>query len=110
MAEDEIIGWHHRLNGHEFEQALGDGEGQGSLVCFSPWSLKESDMIERLNNNNFLCVCVCLMCIQYTQYIHKQCNRYWRRKWQFTPTFLPGKVQWTEEPGGLQSMGLQSCS
>ena len=110
MTEDEIIGWHHRLNGHEFEQALGDGEGQGSLVCFSPWSLKESDMIERLNNNNFLCVGVCLMCIQYTQYIHKQCNRYWRRKWQFTPIFLPGKVQWTEEPGGLQSMGLQSCS
>ena len=38
---DEMVGWHHQLNGHEFEQALGDGEGQGSLVC--PWGHKESD-------------------------------------------------------------------
>ena len=45
-------GWHHRLNGHEFEQTLGDGEGQGSLVCCSPWGCKESGTIERLNNNN----------------------------------------------------------
>ena len=37
MTEDKMVGWHHRLNGHEFEQALGDGEGQGSLVCCSPW-------------------------------------------------------------------------
>ena len=46
-----MVGWHHRLDGHESEQTLGDGEGQGSLVCFSPWSLKESDMTEQLNNN-----------------------------------------------------------
>ena len=52
MTEDEMIGWHHRLNGHEFEQILGDGEGQGSLVCCSPWSYKESDKTELLNNNN----------------------------------------------------------
>ena len=45
-AEDEMVGWHHRLNGHEFEQALGDSEGQGSLVCGNPWSCKESDMTE----------------------------------------------------------------
>ena len=37
MSEDEMVGWHHQLNGHEFEQALGDGEGQGSLVCCTPW-------------------------------------------------------------------------
>ena len=37
MAEDEMVGWHHQLNGHEFEQAPGDNEGQGSLVCCSPW-------------------------------------------------------------------------
>ena len=37
MTEDEMVGWHHQLNGHEFEQTLGDGEGQGSLVCCSPW-------------------------------------------------------------------------
>ena len=41
-AEDEMVGWHHRLNGHEFEQTLGDSEGQGSLVCCSPWDPKES--------------------------------------------------------------------
>ena len=41
MTEDEMVGWHHRLNGHEFEQALGVGEGQGSPVCCSPWGHKE---------------------------------------------------------------------
>jgi len=49
-AEDEMVGWHHRLSGHEFEQTLGDSEGQGSLVCCSPWGCKELDMTERLNN------------------------------------------------------------
>ena len=49
-TEDEMVGWYHWLNGHEFEQTLGDGEGQGSLVCCSPWGLKESDMTARLNN------------------------------------------------------------
>ena len=52
--ENEMVGWHHRLNGHEFEQALGDGEGQGRLVCCSPWGRKELDMTERLNNNSDL--------------------------------------------------------
>ena len=47
-----MVGWHHQLNGHEFDQALGDGEGQGSLACCSPWGCKESDMAERPNNNN----------------------------------------------------------
>ena len=46
MTEDEMVGWHHRLNGNECEQALGDGDGQGSLVCCSPWGHKESDMTE----------------------------------------------------------------
>ena len=45
-------GWHHQLNGHESEQALGDSEGQGSLECCSPWGCKKLDMTERLNNNN----------------------------------------------------------
>ena len=48
MTEDEMVGWHRWLNGHEFEQALGDGEGQGSLVCYSPWGCKESDTTEWL--------------------------------------------------------------
>ena len=51
MAEDEMVGWHHRLNGNEFEQALGDGERQGSLASCSLWSHKESDMTEQLNSN-----------------------------------------------------------
>ena len=46
MTEDEMVGWHHQLNGHEFEQALGVGDGQGGLVCCSPWGHKESDMTE----------------------------------------------------------------
>ena len=50
-TEDEMVGWHHRLNGHEFEQTLGDGEGQRSLTCCSPWSHKESDKTYPLNND-----------------------------------------------------------
>ena len=51
MTEDEMIGWHHQLNGCESEKALGDGEGQGSLVCCSPRGRKELDTTDRLNNN-----------------------------------------------------------
>ena len=50
--EDEMVGWHHQLNGHEFEQALGNDEGQGSLACCSPWGHKESDTTEQLSNYN----------------------------------------------------------
>ena len=46
-----MVGWHHRLNGHELEQTPGDTEGQGSLACCSPWGGKEVDMTEWLNNN-----------------------------------------------------------
>ena len=48
-TEDKMVGWHHRLNGHEFEQTPGGGDGQGSMACCSPWGRKESDMTERLN-------------------------------------------------------------
>ena len=48
-AEDEMVGWHHQLSGHESEQSLGVGDGQGGLVCCSPWGLKESDTTEQLN-------------------------------------------------------------
>ena len=51
MTEDEMVEWHHWLSGHEFEQALEDSEGQGSLECCSPWGCKESDTTEWLNNN-----------------------------------------------------------
>ena len=53
MTEDEVVGWHHRLNGHELEQAPGDGEGQGSLACCSPWGHKESNTTEWLNNHKY---------------------------------------------------------
>ena len=49
MTEDEMVGWHHRFYGHEFEQAPGVGDGQGSLACCSPWGHKKLDMTERLN-------------------------------------------------------------
>ena len=50
-TEDEMVGWHHQLNRHEFEQTSGDGERQGRLACWRPWGSKESDMTEWLNNN-----------------------------------------------------------
>ena len=53
-TEDETVGWHHRLNGHAFEQALGDGERRGRLVRCSPWGHRESDTTEGLNNNTVL--------------------------------------------------------
>ena len=51
MTEDEMVGWHHPVNGREFEQSLGNGGGQGSLACCSTWGCKESDMTEQLKNN-----------------------------------------------------------
>ena len=49
MTEDEMVGWHHQLDGHKSEQAPGAGDGQGSLACCSPWGRTESDMTEQLN-------------------------------------------------------------
>ena len=51
MTEDKMVGWHHRLGGHEFEQAPGVGDGLGSLGCCGPRGHKESDTTERMNNN-----------------------------------------------------------
>ena len=53
MTEDKMAGWHHRLDGYEFEQALGVGERQGSLACCSPWGCKELNMTEQLNWTKF---------------------------------------------------------
>ena len=52
MTEDEMVRWHHLVNGHEFERTPGDSEGQGSLACCSPWGHKESDTTEPLNSYN----------------------------------------------------------
>ena len=60
-TEDELVfGWHHRLNGREFVQTPGDGEGQGSLEHCSPWGRKESDTTEQLNSNT-----ECLLCVRH---------------------------------------------
>ena len=64
-TEDEIVGWHHRLDEYEFEQASGDGEGQGNLAWCSSWGCKESDMTEWLKSSNFGetpkgCLCICV--------------------------------------------------
>ena len=58
-TEDEMVGWHHWLNGHEFEQASGVGDGQGSLACCSPWGRKESNMTKRLNWTEDLSAAYC---------------------------------------------------
>ena len=49
MIEDEMVGWHHQRNGHEFDLALGVDDGQGSLACCGPWGLKDLEMTEQLN-------------------------------------------------------------
>ena len=55
MTEDEMVGWHHQLNRHEFEQTLGDSEGQRSLVCCNSWGHEESDMTWQLNSSKVNC-------------------------------------------------------
>ena len=54
MTEDEMVGWHHRLDGHESERAVGVGDGLGSLACCSPWGHRESDATERLNQTELI--------------------------------------------------------
>ena len=85
-TEDEVAGWHHRLDGHEFEWTLGVGDGQEGLACCNSWGCKESDMIERLN---------------WTE------DHSGRRKWQPTPVFLLGESQgW----GSLVGCCLWGCT
>ena len=69
-TEDEMVGWYHRLNGHEFEQTPGDGEGQGSLACCSAWGHKESDMSEWLNNNHIINPSVCQASTCPSHFLH----------------------------------------
>ena len=64
MTEDERVGWHHRLDGHEFEETPGVGDGQDGLACCSPWGRKEWDMTERLNYIEY-CFIVSKQCVYY---------------------------------------------
>ena len=61
LTEDEMVGWHHWLNGHEFEQAPGVGDGQGRLACCAPWGRKESDTTERLDWTERACHAISLL-------------------------------------------------
>ena len=65
MTKDEMVGWRHWFNAHELGQTPGDGEGQGSLVCYSPWDCKEPDMTCRLNSNKN---CTELLSVPQTHY------------------------------------------
>ena len=65
MAEDVMVRWYHWLNGHEFEQTLGDGEGQRSLVCCSPWGLEELNTTWQVNKSNVLLFNLLYMFTEY---------------------------------------------
>ena len=72
MTEDDMVGWHHWLNRHEFKQALGVDDGQGSLVCCSPWGHKESDTTQQLNTNNksYMLPWQCLVRVWFTNLLY----------------------------------------
>ena len=132
-----MVGWHRRLNGHEFEQTLGDGEGEGSLACCSPWVAKSRARLSSCTATNaFLWMLFSPDTLMMLGNSKKrvggfpggvrgkepacQCRKHkrhgfspwvrkspWRRTWQPTLVFLPGKSPWTEEPGRLQAMRSQ---
>ena len=70
MTEDEMVGWHHRLDGREFESALGVGDGQGGLACCSAWSHKGSDMTEQLNRTELVVVIVYKSVNAWCKYVY----------------------------------------
>ena len=104
-----MVGWHDQLNGSEFEQVLGDGEGQGSLGCCSPWGRKESHMTERLNNNKDSTTRASL--VAQTVKNLPAMQETWVRSlgWKEPlekgmvthSSVLAWRIPWTEEPGGL---------
>ena len=103
-----MVGWYHQLNGHEFEQALGDGEGQGSLACCSPWGLKDSDMTEPLNSSFPGGSAVKnLPIMQETQVQSLGLEDPLGKEMATHSSIFAWENPWTEEPGGLESQGLQ---
>ena len=118
MTEDEMVGWHHQLNGHEFEQALGAGEGQGSLACCSPWGCKELDTTEGLNwtDTSIKLKKRASQVAVVVKNLTANAGDIWDMGlipgsgWSpggghATHSSIPAwKIPWTEEPGGLQSI------
>ena len=117
-TEDEMVGWHHQLNGHEFEPTPGDSKGQGSLMCCSTWGHKElwtlRDMTEWLINSKY--IYMASLVVQTVKNLSAMQETWVRSLSQEdllkkgTTTYfsiLAWKILWTEEPGGLQSVGLQ---
>ena len=122
-----MVRWHHQINGHEFEQPLGDGEGKGSLGCCSSWGLKELDITERLNNNilflNFRSSTMSDLPDTRASLVAQTLKRLpamreiWVRslgredplekEMATNSSTLAWKILWMENPGRLQSMASQ---
>ena len=113
MTEDEMVGWHHQLNGHDFEQASGLGDGQGGLVCCSPWGHKESDTTEKLNWTISFGGFPCGSVVKNPPAMEEMQVRSLSRKnpleeeMAILSSSLAWRIPWREEPGRLQSIGSQ---
>ena len=100
VTEDEMVGWHHRLNGHEFEQTPGDSGGQGGLACCSPWGCKESNTTEQMNSNICLKICSKVLQARLQQYMNWEIPdvqagfQRWARD-QITDTRWVGEKAWS---------------
>ena len=103
LPGDKMIRQHHRLNGHEFEQTLGDSEGQGSLACYSPQGHKELDMTElrtaQMVKNLPAMLQTWVQSLGWEDLLEKGMATH--------SSILAWRTSWTEEPGKLQSMGSQ---
>ena len=114
-TEDEMVGWHHQLNGHGFGWTPGVGDGQGGLACWGSWGRKESDTTERLNWTG-------IMTVGLPWWLRGKESAHHCRRCVFDPwvgkiplekemathsSILAWEIPWTEEPGGLHSMGSQ---
>ena len=113
MTEDEIVGWHHRHNGHESEQTPGDRRGEGSLACCSPRGCKESDTTERLNWTISFGGFPCGSVVKNPPAMQEMQVRSLRRKnpleeeMAILSSILAWRIPWREEPGGLHSIESQ---
>ena len=97
MTEDEMVGWHHQLNGHGFRWTPGVGDGQGGQACYSSWGRKESDTTEQLNWTELILCRLGKVIWKLEVWLEKAMAPH--------SSTLAWKIPWTEEPGRLQSMG-----